>query len=269
MEKSFEYAYVLLPPERQIPMHSQHTWELSCVINGAGTRLLGDESEPFGAGDAVLIPPGMIHHWYFWNDSTDAEGNIENVTIIFKTDFIRNVQKCFPELSDAMGHILQLTDTIVFSGEARNRICRAMIDMRSQTPERRIFSFAEILLMIAEDNTGRVVANPKRLTRNEIRLSQISAYVNCNYHREISLDEISGYVGMNRTAFCSFFKRQTGQTFIEFLNGVRLSRAKEMLQGGDQTIIQICSAVGISDAPYFCRIFKKAFGMTPTELRNR
>ncbi len=268
MEKSFEYAYVLLPPDRQIQMHSQHTWELSCVLTGEGTRLLGDESESFGAGDAVLIPPGMIHHWYFKNDSTDAEGNIENVTILFKTDFIRNIQKCFPELSDVMGHILQLKEAIVFSGETRSRICRAMIDMRSQAPERRVFTFAEILLVMAEDNSGKIVANPKRLTRNEIRLSQINTYVNCNYHRDICLDEISGYVGMNKTAFCNFFKQQTGQTFIEYLNGVRLSRAKELLQGSDQTIIQICSAVGISDAPYFCRIFKKAFGMTPTELRN-
>ncbi len=268
MEKSFEYAYVLLPPDKQIPIHSQHTWELSCVITGEGTRLLGDESEPFKAGDAVLIPPGMIHHWYFRNDSTDSEGNIENVTILFKTDFIRNIQKCFPELSDAMGFLLQLKDAIVFSGEARTRICRAMTGMRNQTPERRIFSFAEILLMMAEDNAGRAVANPKRLTRNEIRLSQIKAYVNCNYHREISLDEISGYVGMNRTAFCSFFKQHTGQTFVGYLNGIRLSRAKELLQSSDLTIIQVCSAVGISDAPYFCRLFKRAYGMTPTMLRN-
>ena len=269
MEKSFEYAYVLLPPDKQIPVHSQHTWELSYVIKGEGTRLLGEESEPFGAGDVVLIPPEMIHHWYFRNDRTDVAGNIENVTILFKTDFIRNIQKCFPELSDVMGHLIQLRDAIVFSGEARNRIGRIMIDMRRQTPERRVFSFAEILLMIAEDNSGRVVANQKQLTRNEIRLSQIGAYVNCNYHRDISLDEISGYVGMNRTAFCTFFKHQTGQTFVEYLNGVRLSRAKELLQGSDQTIVQICSAVGISDAPYFCRIFKKAYGLTPTELRNR
>lgn len=55
-------------------------------------------------------------------------------------------------------------------------------------------SFAEILLMMAEDDSGRVVANPKRLTRNEIRLSQIGAYVNCNYHRDISIDEMSRYV---------------------------------------------------------------------------
>ena len=60
-----EFDAVYLPPHKQIPLHSQDTWELSSVIIGEGARVLGDVSEPFGAGDTVLIPPGIPHCWYF------------------------------------------------------------------------------------------------------------------------------------------------------------------------------------------------------------
>ena len=56
---TLDFDAVCLPPEKQIPLHSQCTWELSCVITGEGTRLLGDISENFFPGDTVLIPPAF------------------------------------------------------------------------------------------------------------------------------------------------------------------------------------------------------------------
>lgn len=75
--KSLDFDAVCLPPDKHIPLHSQSTWELSCVITGEGTRVLGDVSERFSAGDTVLIPPATPHCWYFDSSKTDAEGNIE------------------------------------------------------------------------------------------------------------------------------------------------------------------------------------------------
>lgn len=84
--KSLDFDAVCLPPDKHIPLHSQSTWELSCVITGEGTRVLGDVSERFSASDTVLTPPATPHCWYFDRSKTDAEGNIENVSIFFKRD---------------------------------------------------------------------------------------------------------------------------------------------------------------------------------------
>lgn len=264
MNKSFEYAYVSLPPDKQIPIHSQNSWEVSCIITGEGTRLLGDVSEEFSSGETVLIPPGMIHHWYFTNDGSD----IENVTILFDNEFLKNVKSCFPELSDMMEHLMSLKKAVIFTGETRRKIYFIMLRMRTESAERRIFSLAEILMLIAEDKTGRKIANSKRLSKTEIRYSQIRSYVNCNYYREITLDEISRFSGMNKTAFCAYFKAQTGKTFVEYLNQIRLKIAAELLKCTDQTVSDIASQVGISDMSYFCRLFKKTFGFTPSEFRK-
>ena len=264
MNKSLEYAYVCLPPDKQIPIHSQSTWELSCVITGEGTRLLGDVTEEFESGDTVLIPPGMIHHWYFKNGGTD----IENVTILFDSEFLKNVKTCFPELSDMMEHLMSLGNAVIFSGETRRKIYFIMLRMRTESTERRIFSLAEILMLIAEDKTGRMIASSKNLSKAEIRYSQIRSYVNCNYYREITLDEISRFSGMNKTAFCAFFKAQTSKTFVEYLNQIRLDAAVELLKSTEQTVSEIASQVGVTDTAYFCRLFKKNFGFTPSEFRK-
>ena len=125
------------------------------------------------------------------------------------------------------------------------------------------------LLIIAEDKTGRVIINSKPRSRRERRMTQIKSYVNCNYCRDISIDEIVAHVGMNKSSFCTFIKKETGMTFTNYLNNLRLTLAADILKDSDLSVADVGSKVGLQDSPYFCRLFKKRYGMTPTEYRNR
>ena len=267
-EFSFVYDAVCLPPDLQIPLHSQASWELSCIITGEGTRLLSDVSEPFAEGEVVMIPSGVQHCWYFNKDKTDKDGNIENITIFFSSDFLNNVALCFPEFSDHIKHMQEAPNVVIFSGEVRQRIYLLMLRMREESAEKRVLTFMEILLIISEDRTGRIIVNSKPRSKGEVRMSQIRSFVNCNYGREISIDEVVTHVGMNKSAFCTFIKKETGMTFTNYVNDIRLNLAAASLKTSDQSICEIGASVGLTDTPYFCRIFKKKFGMTPTEYRK-
>lgn len=54
---------VCLTPDRQIGRHSHPQWELSHVICGAGTRTIGDLTEPMTENEIILIPPNIPHEW--------------------------------------------------------------------------------------------------------------------------------------------------------------------------------------------------------------
>ncbi|MDO5497019.1 MAG: hypothetical protein Q4F45_03980, partial [Alistipes sp.] len=82
---------VCISPDKQIALHFQNNWELSCIITGEGTRLIANTYEPFSAGEVVLIPPEVPHCWYFNKEKTDKNNNIENITITFNTDFLTNI----------------------------------------------------------------------------------------------------------------------------------------------------------------------------------
>ena len=267
--KSLDFDAVCLPPDKQIPLHSQSTWELSCVITGEGTRVLGDVSERFSAGDTVLIPPATPHCWYFDRSKIDAEGNIENVSIFFHGELLANLQALFPEMSAPMAHITAQKSAIIFSGESREAIYSTMLRMRNETSAKRLLSLLEILLIIAEDKTGRAISGVQPMSRQQMRIAQIKSFVNCNYMHKISIDEIASHIGMSRSSFCSFFKRETGQTFTEYLNEKRIELACELLENKEMNINEVGQAVGIPDTPYFCRFFKTIKGVTPTEYRNR
>ena len=73
---------------------------------------------------------------------------------------------------------------------------------------------------------------------------------------------------MNKSAFCTFIKKETGMTFTNYVNDIRLNLAAASLKTSDQSIYEIGASVGLADTSYFCRIFKKKFGMTPTEYRK-
>ncbi len=143
-----------------------------------------------------------------------------------------------------------------------------MLRMRTEVPQKRILSLMEILLVIAHDKTGRAISGTRQISRSEMRMAQIKSFINCNYMRDIKIDEMALHIGMNRSSFCSFFKQQTGQTFTHHLNDKRIAAACELLRDKDKNISEIGISVGITDTPYFCRIFKQTTGFTPTEYRN-
>ena len=69
--------------------------------------------------------------------------------------------------------------------------------------------------------------------------------------------------------FSRIFKEETGKNFVEYLTGVRMERAKELLKEGRCSIKEICCMTGYSEPNYFSRTFKKNMGITPTEYSRK
>lgn len=93
-------------------------------------------------------------------------------------------------------------------------------------------------------------------------------YIKNNYFREISLDDVSREVNISPYYFSKLFKEETGENFIEFLTGIRMEKARDLLVNTDKSMKEICSEIGYSDPNYFSRTFKKNMGVTPTEFKE-
>lgn len=94
------------------------------------------------------------------------------------------------------------------------------------------------------------------------------AFIEENYHKDISLDDISRKVDISPYYFSKLFKEETGENFIEYLTNLRIEKAKKLLMNRELSIKNICVDTGYSDPNYFSRIFKKQVGITPTEYRE-
>ncbi|MFV0361980.1 MAG: response regulator [Suipraeoptans sp.] len=92
-------------------------------------------------------------------------------------------------------------------------------------------------------------------------------YLNNNYDNAgLSLNEVCNYLGISSSYFSSFFKDETGSTFLEMLTNIRMGKAKELLTETSLRNYEIAERVGYSDPHYFNIAFKKVVGVTPKEF---
>ena len=261
---SYSYDHVRLTPDKQIGRHSQPGYELSYIITGRGERTLGSLTEIFKEGEVVLVPPRIPHHWRFDPEAVDSRGCIENITFHFPATFPEELARLFPELTPAMFRILDLTEAVLYSGIIRNRLVQLLVDMESTSGPERIAQIASLMEAMSILDDASEVSSFTPAGSPNLRMEKIRIYVSCNFARKILLEDIAAHVGMNRSAFCSFFKQQTGKTFITWLNAYRIEKACDMLSGSEMRVGEVATAVGFESLPHFTRIFRQIKGMPPT-----
>jgi AraC-like DNA-binding protein len=93
-------------------------------------------------------------------------------------------------------------------------------------------------------------------------------YVAKHYGEDISLEHVADKCNLSRSYLSSYFHEKTGQTFSEYMNGLRMQKAKEMLSGTDSRIQDIAAEVGYQNVNSFIRMFKRMCGLTPGEFRR-
>ena len=265
----YTFDHVRITPDKQIGRHSQSGYELDYIITGKGIRTLGSVSEPFREGEVVLVPPEVPHQWEFDPEATDRGGCIENISFHFPPTFPEKLAEVFPDLSQKMMRLQDLTEAVRYEGAARERLVKLLMDMDSVAPDAR--SACAVSLMAEMANLGDAVrvSSISKLSSTEKRLEKIRIYVRCNYARTITIEEIAAYVGMNRTAFCAFYKKETGKTFITALNEFRLEMAAQLLQSHpEMPVSDVAESVGFGTLPHFVRCFTKWKGVSPGKWRK-
>lgn len=104
--------------------------------------------------------------------------------------------------------------------------------------------------------------------RNEEISSSIDEYIKNNLSEELTSESICKRFNFSRTRLYQISMQAFGMGITKYVEFCRMERAKEMLLAGD-TITQIASACGYNEYNYFCKVFKKSTGMSPTEYRNK
>lgn len=103
---------------------------------------------------------------------------------------------------------------------------------------------------------------------NMERIEQICDYVEHHYKEEITLQEAADELGLNKEYFCRFFKQNTGNSFIQYVNQVRISHIYQDLLHTDEGVQEIMERHGFYNQKLFYRMFKERYDCTPREARN-
>ena len=109
---------------------------------------------------------------------------------------------------------------------------------------------------------------PKNSKSNPI-IDNIKSYIENNLEFDIKISDIAKLFHYNEQYFGRFFKKETKMSFSDYLKLRRLKKAEYLLKNTDDTILLISNKSGFNNVTYFNRIFKKAYGVTPSEYRKK
>lgn len=108
----------------------------------------------------------------------------------------------------------------------------------------------------------------KKTKSNSPSITRAIKYIEENYTNEISIDELCNELNINKCYFCSIFKKETGFTFINYLNSYKVEKSKELLKDPNLSLLDIALAVGFNNQSYYSTVFKKLTSQTPLEFRD-
>ncbi|AIQ51281.1 response regulator transcription factor [Paenibacillus sp. FSL R7-0331] len=99
-------------------------------------------------------------------------------------------------------------------------------------------------------------------------IDNIKLYIDKNIDFSISLEHLSNLFFISPSYLSHLFKEKTGDNLIDYVNRLRMERAKRLLREGDEKVYKIAKTLGYDNAKYFFRLFKKMTGYTPEEYRK-
>jgi len=253
------------------PLHFHPEIELVSISKSFGKRFVGSSITEFGKGDLVLIGSNVPHFWknddYFYQNKN--QGACQGLLIQFLPDIFSPSLLSKSEFRNITDILEKAQHGIQIIGESGKEIERLMTNIIQNEGIKKLIHLFEILDMIGKRKDFILINTYQNrsdtLKLNRIRFQKLSDFITTNLSENITLVDAARVANMNKSAFCRYFKKETGQTFINFLTELRITAAKNLLSDNTFSISQICFEVGFNNLSNFNRQFKRHTGKSPSD----
>lgn len=256
------------------PFHFHHLCELVWIEKSFGKRIIGDHIDNFEDSDLVLMGPNLPHIWQ--NDDVFFEENesfkVKATVIYFPKDFLLNLTDEQTTIQPVQNLIDRSYRGLVFYGETKQKVLEILKKIEQDESFRKIIDFFELihLLSLSKEYDYLASISYKNVyNENDTdRIHKVYQFLMTNFHRDISLKEISDLIHMSPNAFCRYFKSRTQKSLTQFLNELRIGHATKLLHNENYSIADVCYECGYNNLANFNKFFKSIQNVTPSEYRR-
>ncbi len=253
--------YTLLYHEKELGFHfkgEQHDcWELTYVDKGSMYNVVGETQEySLRQGELMLFAPGQRHRQY-----ADEHVSVCYMTVTFDMQ---------------LGETELLSDTVFQSDyEIKNLLEKIMQEKEAQ----RIYSYDLILCYLKEilirllraQRLEHIIHKTDTEIKHTIEsdiIVDVMQYVRNHLDKKLTVSEIAKMIPVSSSYLSTLFRKNTGKHLVEYISAEKMKRAKEYIREGKYTFTQISEMLGFNSIHYFSKLFKKQFGITPSEYSN-
>ena len=203
-------------------IHSHNNFELNLITCGSGRRIVGNHISSYTPGDLVLLGPNISHCWEVLEMEPDKEP--ECIVTHFYENIISSDFFNIPELEEVMD-LLKLADSgILFKGPKAEKVAVSLHRMVELKGLERYIQLLKVFNFLLQTEDREYLALPTSLPnaydKDRNQIDKIYEYVFQNIQEGINLKDASKLVFMELSSFCRYFKKKTGQTFMEYVKSV-------------------------------------------------
>lgn len=248
--------------------HFHPELELVYVNKGQGKTHIGNHLSYFNNSQLILIGANLPHNGFA--DRLTANGT--ETTVQFKSDFLGSEFVNIPEMANVSALYDRAKKGIKFGVETKQKIGPKIEKLLERKALKRVLKFLEILDYLATTDDYNILnadglvleTNPQ----DSDKINIIYKYVNANFQKHITLDEIADKVSMTVPAFCRYFKKTTGKTFTQLVNEYRVVHATKLLNESKMSIADICFECGFNNFSHFNKQFNDVTGKSASQYRK-
>lgn len=248
--------------------HMHPEIEIVYINKGSGTRHIGRHLGNYINGDLIMIGSNLPHYG-FTNRFTKYKSE---VVIQFREDFLGKDLFASPEMLSIGALFHKAKNGISFSGNTLTQVGERLESMFYMSHFEKAIELIKILKALSTSRDATILnAYSQSLIHTDTstsRMDDVYKYVAHHFQDEISLDDVCELINMSVTSFCRFFKKNTGKTFVQYLNEFRIIHACKLLSEGTMSVTDVCFDSGYNNFSHFNRNFKKQIGKSPSEYRK-
>ena len=246
--------------------------QISYVIEGTGTRIIGNSIGRFNKNELYVIGSNIPH--VFKSDKTyyEKKSTLSHAISFYFTENVFGSEFFnLPETKEINNLLIASKKIVLYEGNAISYLKDDFFGITEVHGFEKLQMFFKILHSISRLKNQKLLSKTTYEQRNTEkygkRINDIFDFVINNYKKSVTLNKAAEIANLSTTAFCRFFKERTRKSFTEFLNEVRIGEACKLLINNDLNISQICYEVGFNNISNFNRKFKEITNLTPKEYR--
>lgn len=250
-----------LKDELYSSVHAKNCFELHYVISGRGTYRADNEQGRLQRGTVYLETPDVLCRRH-----NDLSNPLCEYILIFS-----------PEQGGEGGELTKLLSSksfLVREDTGEYEMCfrsaeREITERRSFFPECLENNFKQLIIMLLRSCGKFPVCRslPKAMREDKYCIITDAEFI--FHHKNLTLNRLSGLLGLSQRQCQRFISENYGISYSEKLLQARMIKAADYLVFSNMDIRQVGEAVGYSGNSYFTKVFRRYYGMTPSEYRKR
>lgn len=267
--------------QRASPTEIEHheEYEIALITAGRGAYQIENTLYAFQPGDIVLLCPNERHMCYGLDHKPFTALMIRFDESIFSrfvppsSDNMRILLNAWDDRSIAFQHKITLSEYDYLSLRLLAEQMLTLHDAHELNGECRMNALAGMMssflyLCSCLQSSPMLFSTTVTEKRKDPLTSQAITYINQHYNEEISLESLARRLFVNPSYLSRTFKKNTGYAVVSYINLKRVTQARYYLSETDMPITQIAFLVGFNTISYFCVVFRRLIGCSPSIYRQ-